>query len=486
MTANKKDARAERSNHDTPPLSPFSSFLMIVLVAFAVLFLLPRPQDISVQGWRLLAIFLCTILAMILRPIPVGAAVLTGLTLTVLAQVFSISQALSAYASSTVWLVMTAFFIARALINTGLARRIALVFVRMWGRTSLGIGYALAASDMVLAGIIPSNGARVGGVILPITRTLAAVYDSLPGKTAALLGTYLMLALYESDVIACAMFLTGQAGNPIGARLAEQSAGVPMSWASWLHAACVPGMAALALAPWLTYKLSPPEIRHTPQAAAIARRELMEMGPMSRHERIVLAVFVLVCGLWATSSFHSLDTTTVAFLGVAILLVTKVLSWKDAMQEHVGWDVFVWYGGMIRLGEGLNEFGLTSAFAGWISSHFAGWSWPALAVVVILVYFYAHYGFASITTHFISMYIPFLSILMAAGAPVPLMAYAMVFFTNLSASLTHYGTTPAPIIFAAGYVSHGAWWKTGLWMSFINLAIWSSAGLLWWKYIGLW
>jgi len=84
------------------------------------------------------------------------------------------------------------------------------------------------------------------------------------------------------------------------------------------------------------------------------------------------------------------------------------------------------------------------------------------------------------------MYIPFLSVLMAAGAPVPLIAYAMLFFTNLSASLTHYGTTPAPIIFSAGYVSPGAWWRMGLLMSFINLAIWTSAGLLWWRYIGLW
>lgn len=475
-----------RAREDAPPIPPLWSLALILVLACAVLFLWQRPAEVSAQGQRLLAIFLCTILAMILRPIPVGAAVLTGLALTVPAGIFTVSQALSAYASSTVWLVMSAFFIARALIGTGLARRIALVFVRMWGGTSLGIGYALAASDMVLAGIIPSNGARVGGVILPITRTLAEVYNSLPGKTAALLGTYLMLALYESDVTACAMFLTGQAGNPIGARLAEEHAGVAMTWAGWLRTACVPALAAMAATPWLVYRLSPPEIKHTPQAAAIARRELAAMGPLSREEKIVLAVFLLVCGLWATSSFHGLETTAVAFLGVAVLLVTGVLSWKDAMQEHVGWDVFVWYGGMIRLGEGLNEFGLTSAFAGWVSGHFTGWSWPALAAVVILVYFYAHYAFASITTHFISMYAPFLGVLTAAGAPAPLVAYMMVFYTNLSASLTHYGTTPAPIIFAAGYVAHGTWWKMGLWISFANLAIWSAAGLVWWKYLGLW
>lgn len=471
---------------DSPPLPPLVSLLVISILAAGILFWAPRPAGTSEQGWRLLAIFSCTILALMLRPIPVGAAVLTGLVLAVLARVFTISQALSAYASSTVWLVITAFFIARALINTGLARRIALLFVRWMGHTSLGLGYSMVASDVILGGIIPSNGARVGGVLFPITRTLATVYESRPGRTATLLGCYLMLTLYQGDVIVCALFLTGQAGNPIGARLAEQVAHAPMSWSSWLFAASVPGLVAVALAPWIVYRISPPEIRHTPRAAETARQELHTMGPMGRGERVALGVFGLVCGMWATSSLHGIDTTTTALLGAVVLLLTGTLSWKEAMQEYVGWDVFVWYGGMIRLGEGLNEFGLTSTFAGWVSSHFAGWTWPALAVVIVLVYFYAHYAFASITTHFISMYPPFVSVLIAAGAPPPLVAYSLAFYTNLSASLTHYGTTPAPIVFAGGYVSHGHWWRMGLILSLFNLAVWTSVGIVWWGIIGLW
>ncbi|MBM3791276.1 MAG: anion permease, partial [Acidobacteria bacterium] len=125
-------------------------------------------------------------------------------------------------------------------------------------------------------------------------------------------------------------------------------------------------------------------------------------------------------------------------------------------------------------------------FAGWTSAQFPGWHWPALAVVILLIYFYSHYAFASLTTHFLSMYVPFLGILLAAGAPPPLMAYSMAFYTNLSASLTHYGTTQAPMVFSAGYVSHGLWWKVGLVMSFVNLFIWTSLGLVWWKFLGLW
>ena len=210
------------------------------------------------------------------------------------------------------------------------------------------------------------------------------------------------------------------------------------------------------------------------------------MGPLSRDEKVVLSVFLLVCGIWSTSALHTIQTTTGALVGVVVLLMTKALSWEDAMKEHVAWDVFVWYGGMIRMGEALNEFGLTSLFAQWVSGHFGGWGWPALMAVIVLIYFYVHYAFASLTSHIISLYAPFLAVLLAAGAPAPLAAYAMAFYTNLSASLTHYGTTHSPIIYSAGYISIGLWWKIGLLISFVHLSIWTVVGLVWWRLIGLW
>ena len=147
----------------------------------------------------------------------------------------SLAQALSGYADPTVWLVMAAFFISRALINTGLARRIALLFVRMFGRSSLGVCYALSLSDMVLATIIPSAGARSGGIVLPIVRSIAELYGSRPGPTARLLGAYLMIGVYECLCISAAMFFTGQASNPLIAKMATSATGFQVTWASWFR-----------------------------------------------------------------------------------------------------------------------------------------------------------------------------------------------------------------------------------------------------------
>src|SRR5574341_466283 len=196
--------------------------LVPVALFAGVAFVAPRPEAIRAEGWRLLGIFLAAIAGLILEPVPGGAVVLLAVTVAAIAGGLTVQQALGGYGDPTVWLVMAAFFIARALIKTGLARRIALFFVRLFGRSSLGVCYALSLSDMVLATIIPSNAARSGGVILPILRSIAEVYGSRPGATAALLGSFLVTAVYQNICVTAAMFYTGQASNPLAARIATE------------------------------------------------------------------------------------------------------------------------------------------------------------------------------------------------------------------------------------------------------------------------
>src|SRR5688500_1845729 len=187
---------------------------VLVLIYLAIVYVIPKPAVIQPAGWRFTGIFVATVAGLVLQPIPGGALVLLAVTRAAVFGGLTIAQALAGYADPTVWLVMAAFFISRALINTLLARRIALFFVRLFGRSSLGVSYALAMSDMVLAMIITSNGARSGGVILPIARSIADLYGSFPGPTATLLGSFLMCSVYQGICVTAAMFFPGQASNP--------------------------------------------------------------------------------------------------------------------------------------------------------------------------------------------------------------------------------------------------------------------------------
>jgi DASS family divalent anion:Na+ symporter len=295
-----------------------------------------------------------------------------------------------------------------------------------------------------------------------------------------------MTSVYQCNVIVCAMFLTGQASNPIIARFAKDTTGIEMTYARWAAGAIVPGLVSLIVVPWLLYRVFPPEIKHTPAARDFASQELTAMGPMQWSEWLMLAVFGVVALLWMTNRFHGIDYAAVALLGISVLLVTGVLEWEDLITEKAAWGVFIWYGGLIRMAEALGQTGLTKRFAEAAAGLTTGWKWWLALASLLLIYFYAHYVFASITAHVTAMFVPFLIVILAAGAPPFLAVLSLAYFSNLSASLTHYGTTPAPIYFGAGYTTQRTWWWLGLITSITTIIIWSVIGVGWWKILSLW
>jgi divalent anion:Na+ symporter, DASS family len=370
--------------------------------------------------------------------------------------------------------------------DTGLSRRIALLFVRSFGQSSLGVSYSLMFSDVTLAAGIPSITARSGGIILPVARGIAELYDSRPGPSSIALGRFLMASVYQGSTIACAMFMTGQASNVLAVSLAAKTAGVTVTWGSWFLAGLVPGLVSALLVPYVVYRMLPPTITKTPAAADYAREELTKMGRLRGQEAMVCGVFAVVCLLWLTSGWHRLDVTLVAMGGISILFITNILTWERALAERSAWDVFVWYGGLMTMGEVLNGTGSTTAFANWVGSWFLGIPWFGVLLLTLLIYFYAHYAFASITTHVLAMFPPFAVLLIGVGVPPALTVYSLACLANLTAGLTHYGTTTAPIFYAENYVRVGDWWRVGLVVSIVNLAVWLTIGFAWWKFLGHW
>ncbi|HWQ61573.1 MAG TPA: anion permease, partial [Negativicutes bacterium] len=106
--------------------------------------------------------------------------------------------------------------------------------------------------------------------------------------------------------------------------------------------------------------------------------------------------------------------------------------------------------------------------------------------ILLLVYMYSHYAFASLSAHVTAMYAAFLAVAVAAGAPPFLAAMSLGVISALFGGLTHYATGPAPIFFGAGYIPQGTWWRIGFIMSVINLIIFVGFGSIWWKVAGLW
>jgi DASS family divalent anion:Na+ symporter len=465
--------------------SRFKRGLVVVIIGL-VIWYSPVPTGVKQEAWHLLAIFVATIFGLILSPLPMGAVVIIGVMMTALTGVLKIGPVLSGFANNTVWLIVAAFLIARGFIITGLGRRIAFHFIKTFGRRTLGLAYAIEASDLVLAPATPSNTARAGGILYPIVRSLCSTFESEPGDTARKIGSFLMKMEYQATVITSAMFMTSCAINPLIVELVKKTANVSLSWVTWAVAAIVPGLLSLIIVPYLLYKLYPPEIKATPQAAQLAQTELEKMGPMKRKEKMMIIVFLVILSLWVTAEWNKLDATVVALLGVSFMLLTGVIRWEDVLAEKGAWDALIWFGGLVMMAGQLNTLGLMKWFANSAGSSVAGWTWLSALIVLILVYFYSHYGFASLAAHTTALFPPFLAVIVAAQAPPYLAALTLAFFSNLCAGITHYGTGPAPIYFNAGYVDQKTWWKFGLLISFLNIVIWMGVGFPWWKVLGLW
>jgi DASS family divalent anion:Na+ symporter len=383
-------------------------------------------------------------------------------------------------------MVLAAFGISRGMIKTGLGRRIGFLFVRAMGRTSIGLGYAIVATDTVLGTVVPSNGARAGGILFPVVKSLAETYESRPGPTSARLGTFLTMMVYHCDVTVSALFLTGNASNPLIASLASQVAGVEIGYATWALGAVMPAAVSMIVLPLVLYRRRPPTVKHTPGAAEFGQAQLEALGPMTRAEKVMLGVFALITLLWLTAGWHRVDYAITALVGLAALLVGGVLTWDDVLAERSGWDVFVWYGAIFQMARALADAGVTTAFADAAGRATAGVPWPVTFVALIFVYLYAHYAFATITARVSALYAALLLVLLASGTPSGLAVFAMSYVSSLAAALTHYGTTTSPIYYGAGYTTPGAWWRDGFLLATLNTVVWLVVGAVWWKALGWW
>ncbi|KAI3461099.1 hypothetical protein Pfo_017762 [Paulownia fortunei] len=493
ITIASASAAASSAESPGPQQQPWQGAAIKPLVASiatgVILWFVPAPDGVSRIAWQLLSIFLATIVGIITQPLPLGAVALMGLGACVLTKTLTFAAAFSAFGDPIPWLIALAFFFARGFIKTGLGNRIAYQFVSLFGSSSLGLGYSLVFSEALLAPAIPSVSARAGGIFLPLVKSLCVACGSNAGDgTENKLGSWLMLTCFQTSVISSSMFLTAMAANPLAANLTASTINMTIGWMDWAKAAIVPGLVSLIVVPLLLYVIYPPTVKSSPDAPKLAKEKLEKMGPMSKNEIIMAGTLLLTVGLWIFGSVLNVDAVTAAILGLSVLLVTGVVTWKECLAEAVAWDTLTWFAALIAMAGYLNKYGLISWFSQTVVKFVGGLglSWQLSFGILVLLYFYSHYFFASGAAHIGAMFTAFLSVASALGTPPYLGAVVLSFLSNLMGGITHYGIGSAPVFYGAGYVPLAKWWGYGFLISIVNLVIWLGVGGVWWKFIGLW
>ena len=479
-----------------PPVKWLPFIIIAAISAILWLFVLP-PDGISIEGWRTSIIFVATIACIVAEIMPIGAIGLLAITIFAVLKpsgaasaTESIKIALSELNSTLIWLIVIAFMIARGFIKTGLSKRIAYYLVKILGRNTLGLAYGLSVTDIALAPAIPSTTARAGGVIYPIAEALAINFNSNPKDDSRnRIGTFLMLTISHINDITSAMFLTAFTGNLLAAKLVTSSLGITLGWGQWFIAAIAPCLASFIIIPLVIYFLTNPELKKTPEAPKLATEELKKMGPVTGKEIIMGSTVILLLVFWIFGNKLDIDSTTTAFIGLTLLILTGVLSWDDIKGEKAAWDTLIWFAALLMMAGQVNKLGVTkwlgNTIGNAIEGHLGESSWVLVIIILCTVYVYLHYFFASGNAHIAALFPVFLSVAIALGVPQMIAIFALVICTNYFGSITQFANARNPLLFAEGFVPVKTWWKVGFICSIVNLMIVFTIGLLWWKIIGL-
>ena len=438
----------------------------------------PVPAGLTEPAWHLFAIFAGAIVSVIVDAFPLLTAATLAVAAAVLTGTMMPAKAFAGFANTSVLLVIVAFLVARAVVKSGLGRRISLIVVSAFGGSTLGLAYSIFLTDAAIAPAFPSNTAR-GGVLFPIVLSLAQGAGSMPDdpKTRPL-GAYLMFCGMASLAVSSALWLTATSANPIGVEIAEHF-GLKIDFGSWLVASSVPTLAAILLLPPVLYRLLPPGVHATRGATTAAREVLRSLGPLGRDEKIVSVAFAVMVTGWIMARTLSLDLTAVAFAGLGALLATSVLTLDDIAQEGGTLATYLWLAVLFALSGQLNELGFMGYVGGRLASGLQGVPWLAAYVALIVLYVLMHYLFVSQSSHVLALFGVFVEVGARTGVPTPLLAFSLLFASSYFSTITPQGGSQNVIFVGSGYLTQGELYRVGGLTTGVCLLIFLLVGTPW-------
>lgn len=452
---------------------------MLPLFVLVCMWFSPVPAGLSVGAWHYLAAFMAVIVGLVIEPVPAALVGLVGVSFVAMVGLAgktpaaNVKWALSGFSNSIIWLIFAAFMFALGYQKTGLGKRISLLMIRYMGKSSLGLGYAVAFTDLVLAPFMPSNTARGGGTIYPIAINIPLIFNSTPEHEPRKMGAYITWIAMTATCVTSSMFLTALAPNLLAVDLIAKGANISIEWGAWAKV-MVPLMLPLFLVtPLLVYWIYPPTQKHSPEAPLWAKGELEKMGRISLKE-ILMGLFALIALImWIFGKEFGVDATMVAVSIVALMVLTKVISWDDVIGNKPAWNILVWFATLVALASGLNDVGVLKWIGKGTETYLSTLTPTMLMISMIVFFFLLHYFFASLTAHTTALLPIFIVIATKLVAPEQMMTF-MILLTStigLMGIITPYGTGPSPIWYGAGYISQGKWWGLGAIFAAIYIAV---------------
>ncbi len=450
---------------------------VIPIAVLLIFWFIPVPEGLTINAWHFISIFLAVVIGLIVEPVPAALVGFAGISLVAVLGLMgsagdNIKWALSGFSNTVIWLIFAAFMFAMGYKKTGLGKRISLIMIKYMGKSSLGLGYAVAISDLILAPFMPSNTARSAGTIYPVASNIPLVFNSTPENEPRKLGAYIAWVAIASTSVTSSMFLTALAPNLLAVDLITKGTGNVISWSAWASV-MLPLMIPLFIAtPWLVYVIYPPTQKTSAEAPIWAAKQLKELGSISVKEILMAVLALIALTLWIFGKKMGIDATTVAIAVVSVMVLSNVINWDDVISNKTAFNVLIWFASLVAMTSGLKTVGVLEWIGKSTEVYLAHLSPTMLIISILSMFFLLHYFFASTTAHTTALMPIFLAIAVKLISPEQMIPFSILLAGSLGLMgiITPYATGPSPMWYGSGYISQGRWWALGAIFGAIYLA----------------
>jgi anion transporter len=475
--------------------------LLLAIAALAAVLWLPAPEGLPVAGHRMLAILVFAVIIWMTEAVDyaVSAIVIAALMAFLLGFAPSpanpkvlmgtgaaLTLAFSGFANTALVLVASALFLAAAMTATGLDRRIALSILSRVGIETRNVVVGTILVGFVIAFLVPSTTARVA-CLVPITLGIIAAFGV--DRKGAFAGM-LMITTVQTASIWNVGIKTAAAQNMVAIGFIEKAFGQTITWIEWLVAAAPFGVLMSIALYFVMTRMMPPELSELRGGRDAIRKSLAELGPMQPAERKLLAMSLLLLGLWATEGvLHRLDTSTTTITAVALMFLPGIgiMTWKEA-QGRIPWGTIILFGIGISLGTALLQTKAALWLADIVVANFGLKQASAMFILGVMTLFLIviHLGFASATALASAMIPIVIAVLQGVATPGInvigmtmllqfVVSFGFILVVNAPQNMVAYGTDTFE---ARDFV------RTGLVLTLVAFGLVMLLGATYWRWLG--
>ncbi len=425
-------------------------------------------DGLSPKAKRFLAILTVLIILFVLEPIPLEiTAICIGVSL-VLMQVTDVKNAWAPYMHPVVIFIMCCLIFAIALDSVGLTKRLGHFIIKKAGNSVTRFTFIIAIGLGYASSFMHDAAACAVGIVtmLPMMRAVGIEPHS---KTAK----FMMLSLPFACSCGGMGTLVGGGRCMVSAAFLKEFTGIEITFFDWILYAMPAALVTVPAAVFIVYLVYRPD----PKYRLPDFDETIE--PMTALEKKTLIIIALSFALWLTKGLHGIHYSVTGMLGVAALVMFKVLRWRD-INDNMEWGTALFiFGGGISLGLAMGYSGAADYFAhlffpliqgkGWlvlfiglgvfgalVTNAMANVAAAALILPIVIPMAQLEGVDPTILALCLGMATSF-AMLLVIGCPPNAIAYSYKYFK--ASDLTRVGLVATPILLLILVIVASTWWR---------------------------